>query len=556
MSTTSTAPRKAEPAGSEVPSGLAALIGVLAVGAAVGLGQLVAALVSPASSPVLAVGNAVINYSPEPLTEFAKSHFGTSDKPILLSGMAVVITLLAAAAGLASRRHPRPGIVAVVVLGLAGLLAVVAATVFSPLDVVAPLVSLGAGLVVFRRLHMLALAAYRRFPVSAEPNTELPSGSGRSEHGASGSPHSESRGGAGQMSRRNVLLGSSAAIGVASLGAGTGGLLLASSGSSSRNAVTAALAKATLTERAPAIPAGASFAELGTPAFITGNPDFYRIDVALRIPTQTASDWRLRIHGMVDRETTLTFADLMSRPLVERTITLTCVSNPVGGNLISTANFVGVELRPILLEAGIHPGAQQLFTTSIDGWNTSTPTDVVLEPDRGALLAIGMNGEALPPEHGFPVRMIVPGLYGYVSGTKWLSDMEITTFSAQHGYWYQRGWSEQAPIKTESRIDRPRAGTSAPAGTFTCAGIAWSQPSGIESVEVRVDGGPWQTAQLSTEVNDRTWRMWRTDFDLAPGNHTVQARATNHDGVVQTEATAEPIPNGASGWPATTFTAA
>jgi DMSO/TMAO reductase YedYZ molybdopterin-dependent catalytic subunit len=356
------------------------------------------------------------------------------------------------------------------------------------------------------------------------------------------------------MSRRNVLFGSSAALGVVSLGSGIGGLLLADSGSSSRNAVTAALAKATLTERAPAIPAGASFAGSGTPTFITANPDFYRIDVALRIPSQTASDWRLRIHGLVERETTLTFADLMRRPLVERTITMTCVSNPVGGNLISTAKFIGVELRPILLEAGIHPGAQQLFTTSIDGWNTSTPTDVVLEPDRGALLAIGMNGEALPPEHGFPVRMIVPGLYGYVSGTKWLSDMEVTTFSAQRGYWYQRGWSEQAPIKTESRIDRPRAGSSVPAGTFTCAGIAWSQPTGVEAVEVRVDGGPWQTAQLSTEVNGRTWRMWRTDVDLAPGHHTVQARATNHDGAVQTDTIADPIPNGASGWPATSFT--
>ncbi|MDT7692439.1 MAG: hypothetical protein QOI75_1806 [Pseudonocardiales bacterium] len=542
MSTVSTAPRRTEPGVRGIPPGFAAVLGVLAVGAAVGVGQLVAALVSPASSPVLAVGNAVINYSPEPLTEFAKTHFGTNDKPILLSGMAVVITAVAAAGGLASRRFPRPGVVTVVVLGLAGLLAVVAATVFSPLDVIAPLVSLGVGLVVFRRLHGLALRVYQPLPEAGGPVTEPPEGAG------------ESSGGVGRMSRRNVLFGSSAALGVVSLGSGIGGLLLADSGSSSRNAVTAALAKATLTERAPAIPAGASFAGSGTPTFITANPDFYRIDVALRIPGQTASDWRLRIHGLVERETTLTFADLMRRPLVERTITMTCVSNPVGGNLISTANFIGVELRPILLEAGIHPGAQQLFTTSIDGWNTSTPTDVVLEPDRGALLAIGMNGEALPPEHGFPVRMIVPGLYGYVSGTKWLSDMEVTTFSAQRGYWYQRGWSEQAPIKTESRIDRPRAGSSVPAGTFTCAGIAWSQPTGVEAVEVRVDGGPWQTAQLSTEVNGRTWRMWRTDVDLAPGHHTVQTRATNHDGAVQTDTIADPIPNGASGWPATSFT--
>ncbi|MCU1649910.1 MAG: hypothetical protein QOJ30_2194 [Pseudonocardiales bacterium] len=257
---------------------------------------------------------------------------------------------------------------------------------------------------------------------------------------------------------------------------------------------------------------------------------------------------------MVDRELTLTFADLMRRPLVERTITLTCVSDPVGGNLISTANFIGVELRPLLLEAGLQPGAQQLFTTSIDGWNASTPTDVVMEPDRGALLVVDMNGEALPPEHGFPVRMIVPGLYGYVSGTKWISDMEVTTFGARRGYWYRRGWAEQAPIKTESRIDRPRNLTSVPAGTVTCAGIAWSQPIGISKVEVRSDGGPWQTAQLSTEVNGRTWRMWRADFDLAPGHHTIQARATDADGATQTPSTADPVPDGASGWPTAILT--
>ena len=322
----------------------------------------------------------------------------------------------------------------------------------------------------------------------------------------------------------------------------------------SRSSVTDRLRAARLTERAPAIPAGAAFPEVGTPTFLTSNPDFYRIDVALQIPNQTAQDWRLRIHGMVDKELTLTFDDLLGRPLVERTLTLTCVSNPVGGNLVSTANFIGVELRPILLEAGIQAGAEQLHTTSIDGWTAGTPTDVVMEPDRGALLAIGMNGEALPPEHGFPVRMIVPGLYGYVSGTKWIADMEVTTFAAQQSYWLQRGWSEQAPIKTECRIDRPLGFTSVPAGTVTCAGIAWSQPTGISKVEVRMDGGPWQTAELATQVSGRTWSMWRTDFSLAPGSHTVQTRATDLDGVTQTEARADPIPDGATAWPATIFT--
>jgi hypothetical protein len=235
---------------------------------------------------------------------------------------------------------------------------------------------------------------------------------------------------------------------------------------------------------------------------------------------------------------------------------MTCVSNPVGGDLISTANFIGVELRDILLEAGIQPGAEQLFSTSIDGWTAGTPVDVVLEPDRGALLAIGMNGEPLPPEHGFPVRMVVPGLYGFVSATKWITDMEVTTFGAAQAYWLQRGWSQRAPIKTQTRIDFPRGFGSVPAGRVTVAGIAWAQHTGVDRVEVRMDGGPWQQAELSTEVSADTWRMWTAEFQLAPGSHTVQTRATDRRGVVQTETRADPVPDGATGWPAVIFTAA
>jgi DMSO/TMAO reductase YedYZ molybdopterin-dependent catalytic subunit len=545
VSTNAALPRQARPARTGVPLGFAALIGLLAVGAALGSGQLVAALLSPSSSPFFAVGNTVINYSPETVTEFAKIYLGTNDKPILLSGMAVVIALVAVVAGLLSRRRPGPGLTVVAALGVAGLLAVVLSPVFSPVDLAAPVASLVVGLAVFAGLHRLAVRAY-------EPGA--PVTTPRPDSHDVGDDAGDDAG--DDVSRRTVLIGSSVAVGVASLAAGGGGLLLGGGQGaiSSRNEVTAQLRAATLAERAPAVPADAAFPDLGTPTFITANPDFYRIDVALQIPSQTAKDWRLRIHGMVDREITLSFEDLLRRPLVERTLTLTCVSNPVGGNLISTATFIGVELRPILLEAGIQPGAEQLHTTSIDGWTAGTPTDVVMEPDRGALLAIGMNGEALPAEHGFPVRMIVPGLYGYVSGTKWIADMNVTTFAAQQSYWQQRGWSQQAPIKTECRIDRPQGFASLPAGRVTCAGIAWSQPTGISKVEVRMDGGPWQVAQLATGVSGRTWRMWRTDFTLAPGSHTVQTRATDLDGVTQTEARADPIPNGASAWPATIFT--
>ncbi|MCO1656769.1 molybdopterin-dependent oxidoreductase [Pseudonocardia humida] len=503
---------------------VAATVGLLSVAAAVGTGHLVAGLLAPRSSPFLAVGDAVVRLSPSWLTEFAKGAFGTADKPVLLAGTAVLLVVVAAVIGLAARRRVLPGVVGVVGLGLAGLLAVVTAPGVGPVDLVAPLAAPVAGVAVLGWLRGLAGGA----------------GGGRP---AGGGP-----------SRRAVLIGSSVAVGLVSVGAGLGGALVGGGLVESRRAVSERLARIRPARAAPAIPAGAAFPESGTPPFVTANPDFYRVDVALRVPAVTAEEWRLRVHGMVDDELTLTFDDLLARPLLERTITMTCVSNEVGGPYISTATFLGVDLREVLREAGVRPGADQVLSTSTDGWTAGTPLDVLLEPERGALLAVGMNGEALPPEHGFPVRMVVPGLYGFVSATKWVVDLEVTTFAERQAYWLQRGWGRLAPIKTQCRIDSPRGFATAPAGRVVVAGIAWSQPVGIGGVEVRVDGGPWQGAELATEVGGDTWRMWRTAFDLAPGSHTVQARATDRDGVTQTEERAAPIPDGASGWPALIFT--
>jgi len=274
------------------------------------------------------------------------------------------------------------------------------------------------------------------------------------------------------------------------------------------------------------------------------NDQFYRIDTALRLPAKAATDWSMKVHGLVERELTVTYQDLLNRPLIERPVTLTCVSNEVGGNLISTANFIGVSLRDLLLEAGVHPEANQLFSTSLDGFTAGTPTEVVMEPDRGAMLALGMNSAPLPLEHGYPVRMVVPGLYGYVSATKWLADLELTTFDAKQSYWLQRGWAQLAPIKTQSRIDRPRSGGSVAAGQVTAAGIAWAQHRGIAGVQVRLDGGPWQPARLSTEVGADTWRMWLVELTVPPGHHTLECRATDTTGVTQTEVEAPPVPDG------------
>jgi len=305
---------------------------------------------------------------------------------------------------------------------------------------------------------------------------------------------------------------------------------------------------------APPVPGGADFVTDGTPAFLTSNRDFYRVDTALVVPRIRAEEWQLRVHGMVDRELRIGFDELRGRPLVERAITLTCVSNQVGGQYVSTARFLGVPLRDVLTQAGVRPGADQLVSRSADGWTAGTPTDVVLENDRGALLAIGMNGEPLPVEHGFPVRMVVPGLYGYVSATKWLVELELTTFEAFDPYWARRGWAKQAPIKTMSRIDKPRAFDSVASGRVVVAGVAWAQHRGVEAVEVRIDGGPWQRAELSTEVSVDTWRMWRTEFTLPPGRHTAEARAADRTGSVQTEQRADPIPDGATGWHSVVFT--
>jgi DMSO/TMAO reductase YedYZ molybdopterin-dependent catalytic subunit len=528
VSTTEAPHRAGEPAAPAIPRGWAALVGVLGVAAAVAAGQLVASVVAPASSPYLAVGDAVVRLSPHWLVEFAKAAFGTADKPVLLAGMGVVIVGIAALAGVVSRRHYGPAVGTVIVLGVLGLGAVMFEPAFSPLDMLAPTVSLVVGVAVVRWLHGRALAAAERPDEPAQP---------------------------GGLTRRALLARSAAAVGVASLAGGAAGAWLGRGVGDLRGPVTARIAAARFTERAPAIPASAAYPQLGTPAFLTSNADFYRIDTALRVPVLAAEDWSLRIHGMVDAERTLTFDDLLSRPLVERPVTLTCVSNTVGGDLISTATFTGVDLRDLLMEVGVRPGADQAFSRSVDGWYTGTPVDVLLEPGRGAMLAVGMNGEALPLEHGFPVRMVVPGLYGYVSATKWITEMELTTFDAKAGYWLQRGWAQRAPIKTQSRIDTPRGFAAVPAGRVTVAGIAWSQPTGIGRVEVSMDGGPWQDAELATEVSGDTWRMWRAEFDVAPGGHSVRSRATAADGVTQTEAVADPVPDGATGWPDVSFSA-
>ncbi|MCC8244321.1 molybdopterin-dependent oxidoreductase [Saccharothrix luteola] len=495
----------------------AALVGLLGVAAALAAGHLVAGVVGPSASPFLAVGNTAIDLAPSALKDFAVRTFGTYDKLVLLLGMAVVLAAAAVAAGLLSRRTPLPGTVLAVVLGLLGVAAALYRPDLGQLGVLSPVAALGTGVAVFRWLHAKALAP-------AEP--------------AGG--------------RRAFLVAS----GATAAGAGLAALVGRFAGGrvdveASRRAV-GALEPAS---PAPPVPPGADFAAEGTPTFITPNADFYRIDTALSVPRVRAEDWVLRVHGLVDRELVLRYDDLRRRDLVERTVTMVCVSNEVGGPYISTANFVGVPLRDVLLEAGVRRGADQLFSTSADGWTAGSPVDVVMEPDRGALIVLGMNGEPLPLEHGFPARLVVPGLYGYVSATKWVVDLELTTFEARRGYWLDRAWAQKAPVKVMSRIDRPEV-RSTVSGRVVATGVAWAQPTGVERVEVRVDSGPWRTATLADEVNGSTWRMWRVELDLPPGGHTIESRATDRAGSTQPQARLAPIPDGATGWHSVFFTVA
>jgi DMSO/TMAO reductase YedYZ molybdopterin-dependent catalytic subunit len=307
---------------------------------------------------------------------------------------------------------------------------------------------------------------------------------------------------------------------------------------------------------APPLPPGANLNIPGLSTFITPNASFYRVDTAIVLPEILPANWQLRVHGMVQREITLSFDELIRRPLIEDYITLCCVSNPVGGPYIGNAKWLGASLRSLLREAGIKAGANQLLATSSDGFTSGSPVDVAMD-GRDSLLAVAMNDQALPIEHGFPVRQVIPGLYGYVSACKWIVDIEVTTYAANQAYWVPRGWSAQAPIKTESRIDVPGYGASIKAGTRTAiAGEAWAQHKGIEAVEVRIGNGPWQQAQLAQVPDLDCWRQWVYYWDAAvpPGNYLIEARATDKTGYTQTSLQEPPEPNGASGYPSTAVT--
>lgn len=519
----------------------AAVSGVVAAGAFLAVAEGAALVVDRSASPILAVGSFVIDVVPRPLKEFAISTFGAFDKPALLIGLAVAVLVAAAVAGLLQWWRPPLGMVALVIAGVLSTAAILTRAGATPLSAIPPLAGTIAGCV----LLALMSARLRRWR-----DDSIPQGS-ETHLESELDPRPETDEPDARTSRRRFLL-LTGLTAVAAVAVGVGARVVSAT-TSTIDAVRKALRLPTPASRVT-IPAGADLGIPGLSPLITPNDSFYRVDTALTVPEIDPADWRLVIDGMVDRRVELTFDDLLGMGLDEYAITLTCVSNEVGGDLVGNAVWWGVPVREVLKLAGPQAGADMVLSRSIDGYTASTPLDAVTDDGRDAILAVAMNGEPLPLEHGFPVRMVVPGLYGYVSATKWLTGLSVTTFAKDEAYWTPRGYSAQAPIKMSSRIDTPRADAPVPAGPTKIAGMAWAQTIGIERVEVRIDEGEWTPATLSTPINTDTWVQWYVDWDAQPGPHYLAVRAVDRSGTVQIEDRAPIAPNGSTGWQRTLVT--
>jgi DMSO/TMAO reductase YedYZ molybdopterin-dependent catalytic subunit len=488
-----------------------AVVGLVAAFVGLAVAELIAATSTSIQSPVLDVGDRVIDSVPNSIKTLAIEWFDTNDKVALLIGIATLIALYAATLGVvALTRHWRFAIGGAALFGLVGAYASQSTRRSVPWFGVVP--SIGGALVA---AGVLFAFRYR------EDGTHQPivAGDRRSFLGALG--------------------------GFVVFGALTGSLGRWLSGRTNVSDQREALGLPPADEALADPPGGVEVGVDGVEPFFTPNAEFYRIDTALTVPQVSVNDWTLRIHGMVDRQLELSFDEFLDRELIEADITLTCVSNEIGGGLLGTARWLGVRLDDLLAEATPAVDADQIVGRSVDGYTCGFPTAAL--DGRDALVAVAMNGEPLPVEHGYPARLIVPGLYGYVSATKWLTEIELTRFDRFDQYWVERGWVDDAPIKTQSRIDTPRGLQRIAAGTLAVAGTAWAQTRGIERVEVRIDDGPWNETDLAPALNDVTWRQWSYAWDASAGRHTIAVRATDGTGAIQTDERSEPFPSGATG---------
>jgi DMSO/TMAO reductase YedYZ molybdopterin-dependent catalytic subunit len=512
------------PPAATVPPGRAAASGAIAAGLALGLAELLAGILPGATSLVSAVGQAIIDRQPAGAKDLVVALFGTNDKLALELVVTLVAIGIGALLGIVAVRRYAVAAIGFAAFGVLGFLAALGIPSAMPVMVAAQTaiaVALGLQALVW------LLDAARTVPVAAA--TSRPS--------TASVPPTD-------PARRSFLL-RSAILGIGALGAGLVGRVLIEGARAAPTGTSDLIPPAsdvvaplpTGTDLAPATP--------GLTPIVVPNDAFYRIDTALLVPSVNIEGWSLRIHGLVDRETTLTFDELVGLPLFEQYVTIACVSNEVGGRRVGNAKWTGVRLRDVLDIAGVQPAATQLVGRSVDGWTAGMPTAWVMDPDREPMIAVRMNDEPLPPLHGYPARLIVPGLYGYVSATKWLAELELTTLEAFDGYWVPLGWAKEAPILTQSRIDTPHGDVAA--GAIAIAGIAWAPDRGITRVEVEIDGS-WRDAQLSAPISDATWVQWVTRWDATPGEHTIRVRATDGAGQVQEELRSPPAPDGARGW--------
>ncbi|WP_307801932.1 molybdopterin-dependent oxidoreductase [Actinomadura violacea] len=528
----------------------AALCGLLAAAAAMGIAELAAGVLGrTSSSPLPAVGAGFIDLTPVWLRDFAIRHFGGNDKAVLLIGLGAGITIAALVIGLVSRIRLAWGLAGLAAFGAIGVIAALTRPVAEPVDAVPSGVGALAGMAA---LTLLARSA-RPFLIAppamgeAAQSTATPGDGGAIEvSDAKGGPQRRPKDTepGSCIDRRRALLTGAGVVGVAAASGAAGRVLL------HRGDVSSARADVRLPRPAsPArpVPAGAQVRAPGMTPFRTSDRDFYRVDTALTLPQVDPRDWTLRIHGMVARPVELSFEDLLRQALIERDITLSCVSNQVGGDLAGNARWLGAPLAPLLRRAGVRGGADQILSRSSDGMTLSTPIETILD-GRDAMVAVGMDGEPLPIVHGFPARLVVPGLYGYVSATKWVVDLKVTRFATDRAYWTRRGYAERAPVKTFSRIDVPKPLATVRVGRVAVAGTAWAQHRGIDAVEWQVDNGPWRQALLAPVPGLDTWRQWVAEWDAAPGSHTLRCRATDGTGHTQPEHRTPPFPDGATGW--------
>lgn len=477
--------------------------GIVAAAAGLGAGELVAAVLNASASPILSVGSLVIDLAPPFAKSAAISLFGTGDKPFLIVLLLVVVLGLGALAGLAQRWRRPAGVLVVLAVGAVAVGAAITRTGATMLDATPALVAAAVGAVLLARtLDRAALQGRRAFLTGA------------------------------------------AAWAVAGVAAGAVARSIGSGARATRSAISAIRLPTPVSRIAP--PAAADrLAVRGLTPLVTANSDFYRIDIALSPPAVDPGAWRLEVTGEVERPFSISYRELAAMPMSESVTTLMCVSNEVGGDLNGTAMWLGTPIRELLARAVPRAGADMVLSSGADGFSASTPLPVLQDPDRNAVLAIGMNGAVLPQLHGFPVRMVVPGLYGYVSATKWLTKLEVTRFDRATAYWTTRGYSAEGPIKLSSRIDVPTS--AVPAGIVTVAGVAWAQHTGIARVQLQVDDGPWRDCELAGEYSVDVWRQWRCRWQAERGAHTLRVRATDRKGVVQTAKIAGEAPDGASG---------